>query len=149
MRAEWEAGLAEIVGEVDAALVTHRLGTITALRHLAVLEPDWRLGGFVAASGFFGLLAVLRELDDYLSGHPDAAALAPPRIAAHVMIVSDNDMIVPPAASRALAAEIAADSWRCPAAATSLPTRASQHCPMHWPPSRRSWTAPESDTRGP
>ncbi|WP_280378747.1 RBBP9/YdeN family alpha/beta hydrolase [Nocardia wallacei] len=115
VRAEWDARLAADIATVDldTVLVTHSLGTITALRFLAGLETDWRLGGLVAVSGFLRPLAAVPELDEYLTDSPDAAALAP-RIAARVMIHSDNDEIVPPAASRALSTALSAERIELP-----------------------------------
>ncbi|WP_324194584.1 RBBP9/YdeN family alpha/beta hydrolase [Nocardia blacklockiae] len=115
VREEWEARLAAEIGTVDAdtVLVTHSLATITALRFLAGLDNDWRLGGFVAVSGFLSPLPALPELDAYLTDAPDAAALAP-RIEARTMIHSDNDEIVPPASSRALAADLRAERIEVP-----------------------------------
>ncbi|MCM6774280.1 alpha/beta hydrolase [Nocardia sp. CDC159] len=111
VRREWDACLAEQIGHVtpDTVLVTHSLGTITALRFLATLRTDWRLGGLVAVSGFLGTLDSLPDLDDYLSDSLDIAALVP-HITARTMIVSDDDAIVPPAASRALATALSAET---------------------------------------
>ncbi|MGV9677411.1 RBBP9/YdeN family alpha/beta hydrolase [Nocardia sp. NPDC003482] len=111
IRSEWEHSVATAVGAVDAdtVLVTHSLGTITALRVLADRPDPWELGGLIAVSGFLDPLPALPELDDYLADRPEIAPLAP-RITTRVMIHSDNDAIVPPAASRAVAAALDADT---------------------------------------
>ncbi|RDI44745.1 RBBP9/YdeN family alpha/beta hydrolase [Nocardia mexicana] len=115
VRREWDARLAAAVGTVDAdtLLVTHSLGTITALRHLSGLESDWRLGGFVGVSGFLGRLSVIPEIDNYLADSPDVATLAS-HIDARTMIYSDNDEVVPPATSRALATLLDAEHIEVP-----------------------------------
>lgn len=111
-REAWERTLAEHVGEVDedTILVTHSLGTITALRWLASRPTPWRLRGLVAVSGFQGAIEAVPDLDDYLAELLDEAELA--RVAGAVddvvSIFSDDDSIVPPAASRALAEHLGA-----------------------------------------
>ncbi|GAB2728365.1 RBBP9/YdeN family alpha/beta hydrolase [Nocardia thraciensis] len=115
VRQEWDARLAAAVGAVDAdtVLVTHSLGVITALRYLSGLESGWRLGGFVGVAGFLGRLSVVPEIDNYLADSPDVASVVP-HIDIRTMIYSDNDEVVPPAASRALATLLAAEHIEIP-----------------------------------
>ncbi|MDR1186614.1 MAG: alpha/beta hydrolase [Bifidobacteriaceae bacterium] len=110
-RDAWEGAVAAAVGRVDQdmALVAHSLGGITALRYLAGLVGPWRLGGLVMVAGFQGKLRALPELDGYLAEPVDVRGLNP-RIGSAAMIHSDNDPLVPPRQSRALAAALGAST---------------------------------------
>lgn len=106
---EWEAAVAEALGapDPDTWIVAHSLGSITTLRVLAALSEPWSLGGLVLVSGFIARLDVLPVLDGYLAADVDAERVRE-RVAARFLIRSDVDAIVPPAASDALAARLAA-----------------------------------------
>lgn len=111
-REAWERTLDERVGDVDedTLVVTHSLGTVTVLRWLAGLTEPWRLRGLVTVSGFQGPIAAVPELDDYLAEPLDPADVERVRgaIDARVGIHSDDDAIVPPDASKELAAQLGA-----------------------------------------
>ncbi len=117
-RDAWERTLDERVGDVDeeTLLVTHSLGTVTALRWLAARPAPWRLRGLVAVSGFQGPIAAVPELDDYLAEPLDPADVARvcEAIDDRVGIYSDDDSIVPPEASKALAAQLGARTREVP-----------------------------------
>jgi uncharacterized protein len=106
---QWEAAVADAlaVPDADTWVVAHSLGSITTLRVLAALPEPWRLGGLVLVSGFTAPLHVLPGLDDYVAADVDAERVRE-HVAARVMIRSDADGIVPPAASDALAERLGA-----------------------------------------
>jgi hypothetical protein len=105
----WEAAVLEALGSPDEriAVVAHSLGGVTTLRALERLDAGWSLSALVLVAGFTGALASLPQLDGYLEGDPDAAA-----VAAHVRSVtvvrSDGDPFVPLSASDDLAARMGA-----------------------------------------
>lgn len=82
--------------------LAHSLGALTTLRVLARQPEPWTLGGLVLVSGFAELLPALPELDDYLAADVPAERLAK-HIGTRAMVRSDDDPLVPPAASDALA----------------------------------------------
>ncbi|MEE2060752.1 RBBP9/YdeN family alpha/beta hydrolase [Rhodococcus artemisiae] len=108
--AEWHSAVAEALGAPDAStwVVAHSLGAITALRVLASLSQPWTLGGLVLVSGFTGALAAIPELDAYLADDVDAEAIGQ-HISVRVVMRSDADSLVPPAASDALALRLGAE----------------------------------------
>lgn len=128
--AAWEATVGDALGAPDERtwVVAHSLGSITALRVLAGLARPWSLGGLVLVSGFAGQLASLPSLVEYLADDVDAERIAS-QIATRVVVRSDDDQIVPPAASDDLARRLRADVVTVPGAghfiasdgATSLP----------------------------
>ncbi|MDO3703145.1 alpha/beta hydrolase [Micromonospora sp. C28SCA-DRY-2] len=101
---EWHRAVSAAVDRVDEGtwIVAHSLGAITVLRRLAALPTPWSLGGAVFVAGFTGTLDVLPVLDTFLAEEVDLAAIAPNIRQRHV-IHSDDDAIVPPSASVALA----------------------------------------------
>lgn len=102
--ADWQREVALALGTPDERtwIVGHSLGAVTTLRTLAAQFGDWRLGGVVFVAGFTGQLDTLPDLDEYLAEDVHVEALAP-RILARVVIRSDDDTLVPPAASDELA----------------------------------------------
>jgi predicted alpha/beta hydrolase family esterase len=104
---EWGEAVKSAVGDVDAEtfLVGHSLGCITILRYLAGLPGPWALGGLILVAGFAGRLAVLPELDAFLE---DGVRLdgVTENIRHRLVIHSDNDPTVPPAASTELASRL-------------------------------------------
>ncbi len=101
---DWHKAVSTAVDRVDDEtwIVAHSLGAITVLRRLAELPAPWSLGGAVFVAGFTGRLEVLPVLDTFLADDVDVAAVAPNIRHRHV-IHSDDDAIVPPSASVALA----------------------------------------------
>lgn len=100
----WESAVRAALGTTDEAtsVVAHSLGGITALRVLASLPGEWRLGGLVLVSGFTGRLSALPMLDKYLRADVDAEGLTP-NIGVRVVIRSDDEVFVPSFVSDQLA----------------------------------------------
>lgn len=100
----WENAVGAALGVPDAGtvIVAHSLGAITALRVLAALPEPWELGGIVLVAGFVEPLKSLPELDHYLSTGVDVERLAK-SIQTRIVIRSETDPFVPPAASDHLA----------------------------------------------
>ena len=108
--ADWEREVSLALGTPDEQtwIVGHSLGAVTSLRVLAAQLGEWRLGGVVFVAGFTGRLDTLPDLDDYLADDVDAERVAE-RISTRVVVRSDNDTLVPPAASDALARRLSAE----------------------------------------
>jgi serine hydrolase len=115
--ARWHEAVSAALPAVDEHtwIVAHSLGAITVLRRLAVLPQPWTLGGAILVSGFTGRLDVLPVLDDFLADDVDLTAVVPNIQQRHV-IHSDDDTIVPPAASAALADRLRAQVHVVPGA---------------------------------
>lgn len=113
----WEACVAAALGVPDQGtwVVAHSLGGITTLRALATISGEWSLDGLIMVSGFTGRLASLPALDAYLTDDVDAERLAR-NIATRIVIRSDADPYVPPAASDALATRLDATVYVQPGA---------------------------------
>lgn len=115
--AAWQEAVAEVLATPDEStwVIAHSLGVITTVRHLVGLAEPWSLGGLVAVSGFTGTLPTLPVLDAFLATAPD---LTP--VAAHTMrrvvVRSDDDPIVPLAATDALATSLGAEKVVVPGA---------------------------------
>ncbi len=90
------------VPDETLSVVAHSLGAITVLHALDRLPGDWSIRGLVAVSGFAEPLPALPELDPFTASPPDARRLAR-RILHRTAIVSDDDTVVPPSATTALA----------------------------------------------
>ncbi|MEJ3749776.1 alpha/beta fold hydrolase [Actinomycetes bacterium KLBMP 9797] len=107
--ARWHEAVSTALAHVDDQtwIVAHSLGAITVLRRLAELPAPWVLGGAVLVSGFTGRLDVLPDLDAFLADDVDLTAVVSNVLRRH-MVYSDNDAIVPTAASAALAARLQA-----------------------------------------
>ncbi|WP_062735090.1 RBBP9/YdeN family alpha/beta hydrolase [Kocuria turfanensis] len=108
--AAWQAAVARAVGEPDehTHLVGHSLGCITILRHLAGLPQPWSLGGLVLVAGFTGPLESEPSLDAFLAEDVDVAAVRT-HVRRRLVLRSDDDPTVPPAATDALAARLDAE----------------------------------------
>jgi len=107
--ADWQEAVGAALRHVDERtwIVAHSLGTITVLRYLAALPQPWTLGGVVLVSGFTGQLDGHPALDAFLADDVDLTAVTPNILRRHV-IHSDDDSIVPPAASADLAVRLQA-----------------------------------------
>lgn len=107
--AAWENAVSAALGVPDggAAIVAHSLGAITALRVLAALPEPWELGVLVLVAGFVEPLGALPELDRYLETDVDVERLAR-SIRTRIVIRSETDPFVPPAASDDLAKRLGA-----------------------------------------
>ncbi|OQP84250.1 hypothetical protein BTR14_20080 [Rhizobium rhizosphaerae] len=103
----WAETLQVLLPEPDETtlFIGHSLGCITLLRHLSRLPAGARIGGYVLVSGFDRPLPNLPDLDDFTTEPLDYDALK--RMTdVRLSIYSDNDTIVDPAYSRALAAAL-------------------------------------------
>ena len=103
----WHRTLNAAIPYVDHTtwIVAHSLGVISVLRRLADQAEPWTLGGLIAVSGFTGELAALPVLDAFLAEDVDLTDVTPRILRSHA-VYSDNDTIVPPQASAALAARL-------------------------------------------
>lgn len=106
----WITAVSDTIGTPDDGLtvVAHSLGAITVLHALTRLTGDWSLGAFVAVSGFASSLPALPELDNFTADPPDIERLAE-RIGHRTVVLSDNDTIVPPAATHDLGRRLDAE----------------------------------------
>lgn len=113
----WITTVADTIGTPDesVAVVAHSLGVITVLHALERLTGDWSLGAFVAISGFTGSLPALPALDSFTADPPAIESLAE-RIGSRTVVVSDNDTIVPPAATHDLSRRLDAELVTVPGA---------------------------------
>lgn len=100
----WVRAAAEAIGTPDAetGIVTHSLGTLTALHALDQTPGEWNLGAFVGVAGFITTVPGLELLDDFARPAPDVARTAV-RTGARLAVFSDNDAIVPPSLSQQFA----------------------------------------------
>jgi uncharacterized protein len=94
---EWISFLQKTIHRHDERtfFVAHSLGCITLLRYLNIMDTMDRIGGMILVSGFAESLPLHPELDEFTDTHIDYRAImgiAPKRS----VIVSDNDLIVPP-----------------------------------------------------
>ncbi|GAB2619098.1 alpha/beta hydrolase [Kocuria himachalensis] len=105
----WLDAVARAVGEPDrhTHLVGHSLGCITLLRHLAGLPEPWALGGLVLVAGFTGRLEGVPLLDEFLAEDVDVSAVRA-NVRRRLVLRSDDDPTVPPAATEALAERLGA-----------------------------------------
>lgn len=113
----WVETVVEAIGAPDdqTAVVTHSLGTVTALHALDRFGGDWRLGALIAVSGFADPIPGLPELDGFTRSRPDLRRTAA-RTGDRVVLLSDDDEIVPPALSIALGAALDAERIVVPGA---------------------------------
>jgi hypothetical protein len=108
----WQETLAATIGtpKRDTLLIAHSLGTISLLHYLSAIRPA-AVGGIVLVAGFGARLPELPSIggfniDAYIDRiRLDDAILR--HFAPHMHhLISDNDYVVAPANSRALAARI-------------------------------------------
>lgn len=100
----WVAAARAAIGTPDerTVVVGHSLGCVTALHALSATPGAWRLGGLVLASGFDAPPPAVPEVAAFTTTAPDHARLVASTAARHV-VGSDDDAIVDPALTRALA----------------------------------------------
>ncbi|MBD3780227.1 MAG: alpha/beta hydrolase [Micrococcales bacterium] len=100
----WVAAARAAIGRPDerTVVVGHSLGCVTALHALSATPGAWRLGGLVLASGFDAPPPAVPEVVAFTTTAPDHARLVASTAARHV-VGSDDDAIVDPALTRALA----------------------------------------------
>lgn len=105
----WVATARAAIGTPDpgTVVVGHSLGCVTALHALAATPGAWRLGGLVLASGFDVPQVAVPEVDAFTASAPPPARIAAATTHRHV-VGSDDDAIVDPAHTRALADRLGA-----------------------------------------
>lgn len=99
----WISAVTDAIGTPDerTAVIGHSLGCVTTLRALCRLDSSWRLGALVLVAGFARPLPNLPQLEAFTANLPDLGRLAT-RIELRAVVRSDNDTVVPPAATAAL-----------------------------------------------
>jgi uncharacterized protein len=107
--AAWLGAARAAIGVPDerTVVVGHSLGCVTALHALSATPGDWRLGGLVFASGFVAPPSAVPEVAAFTATAPDHDRLVAATAARHV-VGSDDDAVVEPALTRALAERLAA-----------------------------------------
>lgn len=105
----WTTAAHRAIGTPDAGTVVvgHSLGCVTALHALAATPGAWRLGGLVLAAGFLTPQATVPAVDAFTRAVPDLARVAGATARRHV-VGSDDDPVVDPADTRALADRLGA-----------------------------------------
>ena len=103
----WLDAVARALGEPDehTRVVAHSLGCIAVLRHLEALPQPWTLGGLVLVAGFTGRLESVPVLDAFLAEDVDVRPVRA-HVRRRLVLRSDDDPTVPPAATDALAARL-------------------------------------------
>lgn len=105
----WVAIARAAIGTPDpgTVVVGHSLGCVTVLHALAATSESWRLGGLVLASGFDVPQVAVPEVDAFTSSAPPLVRIAAATTHRHV-VGSDDDAVVDPAHTRALADRLGA-----------------------------------------
>ena len=75
--------------------VGHSLGCITLLRYLSLFPRDFRITGLILVAGFDKPLPLFPELNSFISIVPDYPRIIN-SVQTRMVLVSDNDSIVPP-----------------------------------------------------
>ncbi len=103
----WLALIQEEIGVPDKEtfVIAHSLGCIALLRHLESIKESFSLGGMILVSPFDKPLEVFPNLDAFVDVSLDYARLSRNILQKHV-ILSDNDMYVPPFVSKALCTKL-------------------------------------------
>lgn len=109
--AAWTAAAREAIGEPDEglAIISHSLGAITGLRALDECDGEWRLGMFVAVAGCLETPEQLPQLAPFFETPVDLERTMR-RTRRILSMRSDNDAIVLPMESAALAARLRAEA---------------------------------------
>ena len=105
----WQQALAAAIGTADAAtlLIAHSLGTLSLLHYLSATRPA-QVGGIILVAGFGARLPELPTIGGFnIDAYIDRARLDDAALRAmtpHIHhLISDNDYVVAPANSHALA----------------------------------------------
>lgn len=108
----WQQALAAAIGTADAAtlLIAHSLGTLSLLHYLSATRPE-QVGGIILAAGFGARLPELPTIGGFsIDAYIDRARLDDATLRAmtpHIHhLISDNDYVVAPANSDALATRL-------------------------------------------
>lgn len=106
----WASKLQEVLPSASKQtfLVGHSLGCICVLRHVLSLPECTPVGGMLLVSGFAQTLATLPVLSAFTTSAIDADEVKR-RVSRRSSIFSDDDVIVPSAASADLAASLDTD----------------------------------------
>jgi len=107
---EWVKAVSDALGTPDekTVLIGHSLGCVTALHALNRLTPQWQLGGLILVAGFDEPLSNLPELDPFTATQPNHAPIIE-NVAFRASLVADNDQVVAPERSLAMAGRLKAD----------------------------------------
>jgi predicted alpha/beta hydrolase family esterase len=102
--AAWADALRQVVPCIDPSIffVGHSVGCIAILQHLLAQPVGTRAGGYVLVSGFDRVQVTLPELEAFTTAPLDYADLRH-RARHRASVISTDDAIVDPEASRALA----------------------------------------------
>jgi predicted alpha/beta hydrolase family esterase len=105
----WLGAARDALGTPDerTVVVGHSLGCVTALHALATVPGSWRLAGLVLVAGFDVPQPAVPEVDAFTATAPDVARVAAATAHRHV-VGSDDDAVVAPADTRALAERLRA-----------------------------------------
>jgi len=95
------------VPDERTVVVGHSLGCVTALHALSRTPGDWRLGGLVLASGFDATPSAVPEVAPFTARAADHDRVVAATAARHV-VGSDDDAVVEPTLTRALAERLSA-----------------------------------------
>ncbi|MDO5290280.1 MAG: alpha/beta hydrolase [Pseudomonadota bacterium] len=136
--AHWQQALADAVGMPDARtlLVAHSLGCISLLHYLSAERPQ-QVGGVVLVSGFGARLPQLPAINGFdVDAYVDQARLDVPALRAMTgqmhHVISANDGIVAPAASRALAVQLGGQVHEVPRGGHFLASDGFTQLPAAW-----------------
>lgn len=105
----WVAAARAVIGAADpgTVVVGHSLGCVTALHALGAIPGAWQLGGLVLASGFDVPQVAVPEVDAFTATVPPLGRIVAGTTHRHV-VGSDDDTVVDPAHTRALAGRLGA-----------------------------------------
>lgn len=136
--ARWQQALADSIGmpQADDWFIAHSLGTISLLHYLSHVRPA-RIGGVLLVAGFAARLPALPYIEDFhLDAYVDQARPDFPALRAmstHMAsLISDNDGIVAPQASHALAQALGSDVIVIPGGAHFCMQEGFTQLPAAW-----------------
>lgn len=88
-------------------LIGHSLGCITLLKYVSELPVQTKIGGLICVSGFAELLPKIPILNEFTEVKYDVEKVKK-IVLKRIVIVSENDTIVPPEATKQLAKDLEA-----------------------------------------